>query len=484
MNSKHARNAVATPHTNRRVESSRERPSFTELYLWGASRSQFLAVLRKAVSSVGSILTLAALSVYQFGLYQLILAALTIADSFTGGLFDDIVANDLARGLAEGRLAWAKRLFHEFLLSKVAVGLIAFGVLLVSADFVARYYRADIAAYLRLVSVIIVLSELRGAEMVFFQARVSFSAFGVGVMQEALKVCVVAAFWAFGSLGLREVLLATVFASLGVLCYTSFFFLREYRSLFGVITAERHWVLPSIVREHGRWVFSRYAFSRAVKNTDVWFVRIFLNTEAVAFYALATNLITSAQSLIPVAMLKVLLPWEVERKARFEYIYRRTVKYGIWIGTAMAVGGFIFVPSLIELFFPKYLPAMPVFRFMLLSLPLYGVYKLQKAFLIVLREQRMLAFRVFTEATVMVLILGLFLPLIGLPAAAIAYLAAYGGRVVLYAIYLRRKYPGLKFKMRQLLMVDGADWQLATQAIRIFFKPSRWMKPIRYAHGP
>lgn len=453
--------------------------SFSELFLLGVSRSQFLTVVVKAVGVASSLFVLAVLSVHEFGLYQLILSAVAIAASFTTGLFNDVITNDIARSLFEKRIASAKRLFQEFFALRFTIGVAASAVLFFGADLVAHRYGQDIGSYIRIASVLVAIGSVRTAEAFFFQAKISFAAYGAGALQEVLRLAFLGAFWFFGTLGLRGVLIANVLAAGAVLGYTSFFFVREYRSLFGSVVAEKGILLLGIVRRYGRWVFLRYGFSTAFKQTDVWFIRLFLNTEAVALYSLAFNLVALAQDLIPTGILGTLLPREVPNDRRFRYIYCRMLKYSFWGGAVVAAGALIFVPQIVSVFYPKYLPAMPLFRLMLITLPLYAVYKAQKTFLIVLREQKILTMRLLTEALVTSAILVVLLPLMGLYAAVVEYLVTYAGRVALYSFYLGRRYAHLVLKPAQFFSFDRDDWEYLNRAVRELAHPSRWLRPIR-----
>src|SRR3989344_4691667 len=130
------------------------RASFSELFIWAASRRQIFNIALQALGLASSFVVLGALSVHQFGLYQLILAAVAIAGAFTSGLFDDVVTNEIGQSLAEGRPESAKRLFRQFFIVKIFLALAVAAILFFGADLVARYYDRDIAGYIRLASVL------------------------------------------------------------------------------------------------------------------------------------------------------------------------------------------------------------------------------------------------------------------------------------------------------------------------------------------
>lgn len=430
----------------------------------------------QALGLASSFVVLSALSVHQFGLYQLILAAVAIAGAFASGLFDDVVTNEIGRSLAEGQDGLAKRLFRQFFIAKIFLALVVAAVLFFGADLVARYYDRDIAGYVRIASVLAFIGPLRAAEALFFRSLRSFVTFGVETLQEAIRLALLGALWFWGELNLTAVLGAGVIAALLALAYTSFFFVREYRRRFSAISSESGQPLIGIVRGYGRWVFLHYGATRALKGSDVWIVRVFLSTEAVAFYAIATNLIVFVQSVIPTNILGILLPWEVHDRERLSRIYQRMIKYGLFFGAAVGAGAAISVPFAIGWLFPKYLPAMPIFLYMLIALPFFAVYKFQKSFLIALREQKILAIRRISEELLAVGVLAAFLPFFGLWAAVIAYVVLYGWRVSFFTFYLNRSHPDLRAPLAVIFSFNEEDRLLLRRIMREFLRPGQWAK--------
>ena len=457
----------------------RSQYSFAEFFIRASSRSQLWTAIVRGIGAASSFLVLSALSVHEFGRYQLVLAAVAMAASFAAGLFDDIVVNEISRALVEGARSRAKRLFQEFFVLKALLAMAISLGLFAAAGLVAAYYGQDIAVLVRLASVLVVVDIFRVLEIYFFRATRSLAAFGAEALQEAARLVFLAGLWFFGRLGLGEILVALIAASLVAVLYVTFRFVRHYRRTFRDTASERGWLLPALVRTYGRWVFLRYGAARLFKGTDVWFIRLFLSTEAVAYYSVAVSLITFAHSLFPTAILGLLLPWELTDRRRFAYIYQRMVKYGAWLGLGASLGAWFIVPGLIELIFPKYVPAMGIFRVMALTLPLYAVYKFQKSFLTVLREQKVLTMRLVSEQVLTLGILAALLPLIGLYAAVISYLVTYGGRVILFTVYLRRSYPELRVKWKHLVSFDETDRTLLDRVWSESMHPGRWWKSIR-----
>lgn len=431
------------------------RPSFSERYLRGELRIQFWSVTARAIGLVNSFLVLAAFSVYEFGLYQLVLAAVAIADTLSAGLFDDIVVTDTARDLAGGRPAEARRLFSEFFRFKVvAAGLLTAGLWLAAEWLVPS---GEVSTLVRIASFLVLIEAVRAAEELFFTASVSLAAFGVQAVQEAVKLAAVIVLIAAGALSVPTLLAASVGAAAAAFGYSSLLFAREYRRLFAQAPPAGRRLLLAALRRYGALVLVRYVASRLTKNVRPWLVKVFLGTEAVAFYALAVNLVSLAQGLFPIGMISRLLPWELGDERRLRYLFAYSVKYALWIGVAAAAAAFVVLPPLVSAVFPKYAPAMPLFRVLLATLPFYGVYKVQKGLLLALREHGILTARLVSEMVGVVGLNAVLLPTIGLFGVAVEYTVTYAWRVFLFHRLLGRAHPNLRPKMRNLFTYDDED---------------------------
>ena len=141
--------------------TSKEQYTFSQLFIWGTVRSKFFSAFVRGISTISSFFVIAVLSVYQYGLYQLVLAAVAVGDSFISGIFDDILLNDLARGFAEKRLPWAKRLFHEIFALKFILGFTAFATLFFGASLFAAHYGKDIGNFVRIMSFLFLIRVVR-----------------------------------------------------------------------------------------------------------------------------------------------------------------------------------------------------------------------------------------------------------------------------------------------------------------------------------
>ena len=438
--------------------------SFAERFIRGNILAKFWSSAHTFVGLVTSFITLTALSVHQFGLYQLVLAAVALTDTFSVNFFDEVVSNDISRAISDNRQGMAKRLFHELALLKVGLGILLALSLFFGADIVAKVYDKDIGSYIRIASFLIGIRAIRSTAQIFLASVVSLRALGTPAVEEISKLVLVSGFFFFAELSIDRVLIATLIGASAALVYVSIPFFREYRSVFGGSAAVREFLLVGIVKSYGAWVLLRSTIKKIAKPVQPWLIVTFLNTEAVALYALAANLVTMVKDFFPAAS-SSLLAWEVNNVSRLKYIFGRGMKYSLLYGLALAAFAFFFVPLIVEMLFPKYLPATPLFSIFLISVPFHGIQTLEMAILTALREQKVLAMRLFAEILIGFGVFIALVPFIGLLAAGLGAVIPTLWRAWFLYRQIIKKYPELKPDVSALFRFDQEDRLIAARAL-------------------
>lgn len=438
--------------------------SFAERFIRGNILDRSWSLVVTGGGLLTSFLTLTALSVHDFGLYQLVLAAVAFIGTFSVDFFDAVIQSDMSRSMAAGRRDESKRLFLEFATLKVGLGIAITVVLFFGANLVARAYGGDIGDYVRIISFAVAIRAVRSVASLFLKAMVSLRAIGAAAVEELIKLVLIAGLFATSTLGVREVLLATVLAAAGSLVYMLIPFAQTYRATFAAVRAARRSLLTAVVRGYGGLVLFRTATHQAAKPLRPWLIKAFVGTEAVALYALAANLITMIKDFFPLVNVS-LVAWELENPERLRTIFTRGVKYSLWAGAAAALACLIAVPPLIALVLPKYLPAVPLFLFFLLSLPIHGISQLELVLLTALREQRLLTARLFAELGISAATLVSLLPVMGILAVGVEVNGALLWRVWYLQRVMGRRYPFLKFDARSLFRLDGEDRAIMRRGI-------------------
>lgn len=413
------------------------------------------------LSLINSFFIISSLSLHQFGLYQLVLSSIGIVGGFNLDSFDGVVSVEMRHSLNKGETAVARRLFLEYVLVKILLAVVLVALIFAGA-IAADHYGDNISLLLRLASVVLILEALQSLQRIFFKSVFSFAYFGASAMRELGKFLPLLYFFYISSLTLTKVVsihMAGLFISL---LFMSFLFFKNLKSKPNWLTNTKNsirgkYLIPSLVKLQGKWIFLKYGFARLTKNTTPWLIKLFINTEAVALYSVAVNLVAMIVEFFPVNMVPYVYLARIGDKKELRHLFNKSVKYIFWFGIALGLVVFLIVPPLGGVILPKYQQAMPLFQVMIVVLPVYGVYKLVKSILTVLREYKILTMRILVEAVILWVSLIVLLPVLGLYGAAISYIIVYLGRISFLYPALVKKYPHLSFRINNLFQFDRYD---------------------------
>ena len=84
--------------------------------------------LSQVIGIVNSFIVLYLLTIYEYGLYVLVLAIIGFASSILFESMDQLVATDIMIERGKGELSKAKKIFQEYFITKIILGFIAFAV--------------------------------------------------------------------------------------------------------------------------------------------------------------------------------------------------------------------------------------------------------------------------------------------------------------------------------------------------------------------
>ena len=458
----------------------KQKESVFRLFFKGETAKRAYDTLATGVGFINSYFTITYLTVFEFGLFQLLLAFISILDSLNIDIFDGIVTVDMRRYWNAKKPDFAKRLFWESAILKIGIALFMAAAVFAGSEIIAGFYGQDVALFIKVVSILLVARAVFTIEAGFLKAVMNFSHWSFPAIRETVKLLMIIGIMFFGYLNLLTIVIAHVAAEALAVCVITFFiFVKVYRLKTHAIRASAQPLLRDLFKVHGKWVAIRYAFSRVTKNVMPWFIKFLINTEAVAYYSLAVNIVAFAENLMPMAGISTILLMKTGIREEIAFIFKRSVKYMFWLGMIFMVGGLLVLPPLILLIFPKYSPALPVLSVMLLAFPLYGVYKVLKPTLTVLQEYKILALRIVREALVIPVGAIIFLPLFGVLGAGVVYNAVYWERVPFLYRKLIRRYPDFRLKARELFRFDKTDYDMMRKSWQRLLSVFRKIKTIK-----
>ena len=432
--------------------------SFTKLFLKGEVLSGFWNSVVKGIGAVNSLIIVGALSVYQFGLYQLVLSLIAIAGALLPDMFDDIVFVEMSARWSQKKAGEAKALFGEYAALKILIGAVVTILVFAAGTFAGRLVHADIAGYIRILSAIPFIVTIQSLFLIFFRARVSFSGLPMDAVREASKLILFGIFFfAQIRLGIAEILYAYVGAQAAATIVIGILFARQYRAVFAGVVSNASARLFPILKRLGGWAAARYYIGQVSKSAKLWILRIFVSTEAVGLFSFASTLLSMIMSAAPFGTLGTLFPREIADRERFRHIFTRSTKYAIFISFAFMVLSIIGGPIAIHLIFPKYDPVIPLFIIMTGSIAVYGLFKVARMALIALQEQKALFVRLIAAAAADPLFIILLAPLFGIYGAGIGVVLVDALSAAVYYAALTRAHPHLRLTSKILFSFDAYD---------------------------
>ncbi len=433
------------------------------------SAKRVFGALETGITLVNSYFIISTLSVFSFGLYQLILSFISILRGIGINFFDGLVTLDMRRYFNLQRPDLAKKLFKENIFFKLAAGALMAAAVFFGSDIVANFYGKDISILIKWASILLLTSSFQSLISIFLQSVVSFSQQGVSAFREFIKLALIIGFLLLHRFTITEVFIAHVVAE-GIATFASsiFIFIKMYQKAFRNVQSAPEPLMIPMVKNHGPRIFAIFGMKEILQDITPWLINFFVNTEGVGLYSLSLSLVAFIQDFMPLSGIKPILALKADKLDELAYISKVAVKYVFWIGSAFLIISVVAVPPLVVFIFPKYTPAIPVFISLTFGLPLYGVAKILHTILASLREYKVLARRLLNELIILIVGSVIFLPTIGITGIGIIYLARYIERTWFLYSQLTRHHPEFKIKLHRLFRFDKTDKQFASQLFSQF----------------
>jgi len=371
-------------------------------------------VVSKGIGLANSFLIISALSVYEYGVFQLFLSAYAVLTDFIswGGFAS---GTEMLRFIGQKKEAQAKRLFFETNALRLVSAGALWALFFFGAPALAFRYQPNFILLIQIMSFMFLSEVLLAIVKSLINMRLNFRALASrSATGKLFQSAILVGFLLFASLGLREVFLALVISH--VLATIIFIpaAIKAWQPWRGIIAARGASILWRIARAHGKWESMRNFASQFVFRIQPWLIKLFISTEAVGIYSVATALAEVVMQVIPRNTLSTLITrifHEVER-ARKVFIYG--VKYFMLLSVLAAVGAALVMPIVVSFFFPQYSASLPFFYLLLLLVPIKTFLWLTDIFLIVYRQQKFTFFRMLSRNAAGAVLLLISLPTIGL----------------------------------------------------------------------
>lgn len=444
------------------MENPPEKLAFSQQYVRGEAYYGSWGLLAKGIGFANTFLTLSALSLYQYGVFQLVLSLYGAASYFTT-IGDGVVNNDITHFIREGKEGKAKKLFYEYNSLRLAASIILFAVFFFGATLFAERYTLGFVAEVRTVSFLFLTEVFFNATESLLAARLKFAVVASRpAITKAAQLLALLYFFFASSIGLEEMFLSMIIGSVvSTLTMVPAFIRLHERWVRTPFAKER--ILPSIFATYGQWDLYRQFFGQITIRIQPWLIKIFVSTEAVAIFSVATAFIAAIKDVgFPVNTLKTLVPLYLSDPEKRQQIFVTSLRYMLVFSLLVSLGAFLTVPFIINTFLHQYTPALPFFYVMLGGIPLFAIGIITGTFIIALRRQKYLFFQGVTSSLLTLFSYIVFLPHYGLWALAVSQVVVLLAMILVTYFYMLKVQPGVSFKLRQLVAFEKGDLLFAS----------------------
>jgi len=414
-------------------------------------------------------LILTHLSVYEYGLSELVLSAVSLMSAFLlPGLSSAVVA-DLGVERANGRLASMKALFLQFLTFNASLSIVAWAVLFFFAPMVAHQIGNDaIGSYLQIASFLFLLSPLRLASTMLATAQMRYADQSFfSVVEEIGKGLLLLVLF----FGLGRTLDALFIAAVGSQILAILVFLPRTISAYRMMgtTVDQPLAFWKSLRTHHRWSIAASYGSTVVQATQLWIVRFFFGTEAVGLYAFASGIVAQVSSLLPLsAVLGPLVPSYVDRREELVRLIRACLKVQFVVSLILIVGTLLVLPFFVAIF-PKYEPSVPLIVALLSSVVLSGAATVFTPVFVAFKEQRSLLISVLVKLAYTVILMPLGIFLFGMPGIGVSVVAVLFMSVLERYSRLKRLLPGFRLSPKDFFSVTPEERGYGRMVVKRLF---------------
>ncbi len=208
----------------------------------------------------------------------------------------------------------------------------------------------------------------------------------------------------------------------------------------------------------GKFQLMRTGVTTAHGTLRPWLIQLVLGPEAVALFTAAKTIVAIPGDLLPFK--EYLIPVMSQESDQPEQLRRRyasTVRQGTWLFAGIAAALIALAPWLFGVFFPRYAEAVPLIRWMALSLLFAGMASPQLALFYALQLQGAYFLTTALSLAIMLVIAFPLMVWLGISGMAIGFVINSAVVPLVRHLILRRRVPGLSLISRDWLRFGPED---------------------------
>ncbi len=361
--------------------------SFSRRVAEGVLWSSFLSGLQRVVGLGLTFLILKQLGLIEYGIYQLVLAAWGLMAVVMLTSLDKLVIAGGSRTLGEGNHEQTRHIGQTLFLFKFIAGVGVWAIVYFGSTFLHRWYAGDIISYLRILSWTFLVMPFSAIILYDLSVHQRFFLLNLyPVLEDTVKLVWIAVLFFIFHARIDGALWALTGAS--VFVTVVFFPVVASRYLYRISFRDtRHFF--ALLFSQGKWLLLQKQVRQFDRSIRPFIIKFFLGTDAVALFSVAEKVILQLVSMVPIS--DVLVPSvsrEMSNHERQRRVLEKGIKYSVPFFALVAIAAAILVRPLFRLFFPQFLPALPLIDIVLLYLPISGVAAVISSFYYSHREQK------------------------------------------------------------------------------------------------
>src|SRR3989344_1318793 len=429
-------------------------------------------IFMRGVAALNTFVIIYFLTLYEYGVFKLILSLVGIFQVFVLSGLDGVVRNEIAHYLKDSEQKKAAKLFFEFLLIKGILAILVWVLLVVLIKtYFSAIYDSNFINILMLASLSVPLNFLSDVFSLLYRSIGAIKLTSkINSSVEVVKLGILSlVFWKL-SPGIGSVIIVIIISQLISHMVYILFARKDLLSWWRGRGGEKGFLVWRIVKDYGKWSFATNVLASLVSNSRNYIIKFMISTEAVAVWNLALSMMSLLYSLVPSDnILNTFLPYKVKLDDLKASYYRSYVKYLTVTYALLMVLGWVGATVVISLFFPAYRPSLPIFYIMSLVLAMSGVNDFVVAYLYTLRHQKVIFYRTLQKSILTVTLMFIFVKLFGLVGLGIEHLLTTFSLVIFSYVSLVKIYPELKLKWKDFYF-SRDDWRYMTMKLSGFIK--------------
>lgn len=422
--------------------------------IWSASSIFILKLI--GLSTV--FLVLHKLTIYEYGVLEITLSCVALFKIFLLPGFSNTIVADMGVQRSKGNVEGVHSIFRQFFSLQLILGFVAFLCVFFGSNILAHYYNAHIGILFKIMSFIFLTSIFRTSMMSVYSVYFKFSSQSIyTILEEASRLVFVFLFLYIFDFRMQGVVLAVVLSQVSalLLMLPTFLSVRKMFSIVKVTSPESCW---NLLKHHGKWgIFSTY-LGTLTQNIRIFFIKIFLGTETVALFALASGLLSHTLSLFPLtSIIAPIVPQYINFKDKFLVLIQKTLKYQLLNTIVVLCASYAILPTIISFLFPKYKEVIPLFRALLPALIPLSFANVFTPIFYALKAQKNLFFSNILKFLSVVILLPICLSMFGFFGIAIEYVI----NSTIFALeryrVIKKRLPDFHINTKGMMTIDEND---------------------------